>query len=150
MNQTALCMQTQTQALHCEDPGQRDLGGKRYSLAQQDIDWNALPVTMARLKEVLGTDATLALIAAHGGGNLYVPSRLRQAHPLLQTLGPEAAARLARAYGGERVDVPKIDAVLRQLRKKDILAARKQGESIADLALRHKLSRRRVLQILAE
>lgn len=150
MLQTASYMHSHKHTMTSPHSGQRVRQSELQRLAQLDIDWESLPRTMARLKEALGAEGALALLATYGGANIYVPRKIKQEHTLLQTLGPENAARLADAYGGERVDVPKIDAIHRQLRKKDIVAARTQGESISDLAMRHRLSRRRVLQILAE
>lgn len=150
MQQTASQIHTQQEAILRPTSVQNCAQSELKKLASQDIDWENLPLTITRLNEALGAEATLALLASHGGANLYVPRTIKDGHPLSQVLEPEDAATLCAIYGGERLDIPKIDAILRQMRKKDIKAARKQGESIADLAMRHRLSRRRVLQILAE
>lgn len=116
----------------------------------EQIDWHSLPNGLARLKELLGPEAALKLSRTHGGTMLYVPRQIKEQHPLFALLGPEAAKMLAAACGGDRLEIPKPDAVFRQFRKKRIITARKQGQSIAALAERHNLSRRRILQILAD
>lgn len=120
------------------------------SLMQTRIDWDALPEKMRTLQMVLGSDALFRLSRTYGGASIYVPQKSKEAHPLQQLLGCEAMDSLIAAYGGERLDVPKLDPLFRQLRKQDIKQAREEGCDIASLASRHNLSRRRVLQILAD
>lgn len=115
-----------------------------------ELDWSKLPVGLAQLKEVAGQKAALALSATYGGGSVYVPRRFREDHPLLQLLGATSAARLAEHFGGDKLEVPKPDAVHRQLRARSIKARREAGLSIAALVSEFNLSRRRILQILAD
>jgi len=115
-----------------------------------EIDWRRLPANLIRLKELLGPDQALQIAGAYGGGSLYVPQSPPPRHRLCELLGEAGAARLAAMHGGERLDIPKLDAVHRQLRKRSILRDRARGRSLADLAAQHNLSRRRILQILAE
>ena len=65
-------------------------------------------------------------------------------------LGRGTACRLCRAYAGNTLKIPKLDAVLRQIRKKDILRRKKNGEPVSRLARHYNLTQRRVMQILAE
>lgn len=116
----------------------------------ENIDWQALPSNLLRLRGLLGPKAALALAATYGGGAVYVPRSPAAGHPLRSLLGDEDLLRLTGAYGGERLEIPKLDAVHRQLRKKRIFSDREQGRSLSELAARYNLSRRRILQILAE
>ncbi len=120
------------------------------ALYKRELDWNKLPAGLVHLKNVAGQKAALALSEAYGGGSVYVPRRIKPNHPLLQLLGPESAARLAEHFGGDKLEVPKVDAVHRQLRARSIRARRDAGVSIAALVSEFNLSRRRILQILAE
>jgi len=117
---------------------------------EPEIDWSALPSSLTEIKEVAGAPAALALAAHYGGSSLYVPRTAKLGHPLTQLLGREAAAALAASFGGDRIDIPKRDAILRQFRFRNIQAAREKGATITALATQHGLSRRRVLQLLAQ
>lgn len=114
------------------------------------LNWSELPTGLRLIQHVAGSDAALALAKAYGGTSIYVPRTISPQHPLRLLLSEEQAQALSLTFGGDRLDIPKTDAVLRQLRKRRILASRNQGASIAALATEHNLSRRRILQILAE
>jgi Mor family transcriptional regulator len=115
-----------------------------------ELDWEVLPAGLRDLKDVLGPGAALAICAEWGGRTLYVPSSAPAGHPLNRLLGPETADRLCRAMAGDRLAVPKADAVLRQIRSRKIRKRRRDGESVASLAEEFGLTRRRILQILDE
>lgn len=117
---------------------------------ERDIDWGALPNGLTEIKLVAGAAAAVALAARYGGGSLYVPRKTKPEHPLTKLLGLEAALAMATVFGGDRIEVPKQDAILRQLRFRRLLRDRAKGASVASLAAQHGLSRRRVLQLLAE
>lgn len=113
-----------------------------------ELDWGALPGGMRELREVVGPGAALAICAEWGGKTLYVPAFAGPEHPLSRLLGEEAANTLCRAMAGDRLAVPKTDAVLRQIRARKIARRRSQGESITSLADEFDLTPRRILQIL--
>ena len=115
-----------------------------------DLDWSALPAGLRDLKGIVGPGAALALSAAYGGGSLYVPASPGPEHRLSRILGQENARLLCRACAGDTLKVPKPDAVLRQIREKDILRRKKNGEPTSRLARDYNLTQRRVMQILAE
>lgn len=115
-----------------------------------DLDWSALPASLQELKGIVGAGAALSLTAVYGGRTLYVPAKAGPKHSLTQLLGEEAAQSLCRAFAGDRLSIPKPDAVLRQLRKQDIIHLREQGEPVSGIAKKYNLTPRRVLQILSE
>jgi hypothetical protein len=115
-----------------------------------ELDWSTLPAGLAHLRNIAGQKAALVLSAVYGGGSVYVPRRFRPDHPLLMLLGAESAAKLAEHFGGDKLEVPKPDAVHRQLRARSIKARRAEGTSVAALVSEFNLSRRRILQILAD
>jgi len=112
------------------------------------LDWEALPQGMRELKDVVGPGAALAICAKWGGRTLYIPSRARADHPLSLLLGAEAATRLCTAMAGDRLSVPKTDAVMRQIKYRSIQRKKREGASIASLARAFDLTPRRILQIL--
>lgn len=114
------------------------------------IDWRQVPGSLLELKHIVGSTAALRLVFAYGGCRIYMPSNIRPNHPLAAIMGGPAFKALAAAYGGSRINIPKKDAILRQLRFKDIQCDRRNGKSIDYLAQKHNLSRRRVQQLLAQ
>lgn len=116
----------------------------------QHIDWNRVPSSLIELKRIAGEAAALSLVFAYGGCRIYMPSNIRPNHPLATLMGSPASKALAKVYGGSRINIPKKDAILRQLRIKEIQSARSKGASIDSLARKHNLSRRRVQQLLAQ
>ena len=58
------------------------------------------------LLELLGEDATLALIEAYGGTRVGVPQTAPKEHPLRTLLGEADFARLMKGFGGAEISVP--------------------------------------------
>ncbi len=127
------------------------IGSTPLSPADLDaIDWRAVPAGLREIKDAIGVWGTVSLTAQHGGRPLYVPRSITPTHPLGELLGPESAQKLARRFGGDRIDVPMPDSLLRLVRAERIRAARAQGETTRALAKTHNLSRRRILEIIAK
>ncbi|MTW19111.1 hypothetical protein GJ689_23205 [Rhodoplanes serenus] len=87
----------------------------------------APPPEVMRLAEVIGEPAALALIEAFPGLRIYVPRSPTER--IMAAIGAEAAAQLARAYGGEYLKVP----AAKQWR---VTIYRTRGLSYADIARR--------------
>lgn len=60
----------------------------------------------AALARLIGRDATLALIEAHGGARIAIPKTVNQASVLARTIGLDAARLLADRHGGTMLKVP--------------------------------------------
>jgi Homeodomain-like domain len=99
----------------------------------------------AELEQLLGEAATLALIEELGGGRVYVPQRPQPEDRLSRLVGFEAAQKLGRMYGGERLELPNPP-----LRRRKILDLRRRGASVEGIARELGCTRRRVFQVLAE
>lgn len=121
-----------------------------FEKLDQDLDWGLLPHSLLEIKHIAGGTAALSLAFEYGGCRLYMPSNVRSNHPLVTLMGYPATQALAKAYGGSRINIPKKDAILRQLRMKDMQRERSKGATIDYLARKHKLSRRRVQQLFAQ
>ncbi|SMH32093.1 hypothetical protein SAMN02982994_0553 [Azospirillum lipoferum] len=69
------------------------------------MGWPGILGDIARL---LGDGATDRFARAFGDGKLYIPKakKLKEDHPLVKTLGQEAAAIIAEAMGGREYPVP--------------------------------------------
>ncbi len=121
-----------------------------------------LPESVAQMAAVAGWEAVLRLVSRFGGTHFPVgANRTRQGRllhaRLAEEVGEAAAARLERAYAGQRsLWLPKCDGALRELRDR---AVRRGFDRLSDegfsspeatalLALEHNLSQRRVWDIL--
>jgi hypothetical protein len=85
------------------------------------------PAELAWLADIIGDDATLALIEAHGGTRLYVPRRSPAASRLAEVLGAAAVGQLSATWGGDYLKVPTA-----KFWRARILRAR--GKSYAEIA----------------
>jgi hypothetical protein len=79
------------------------------------------------LVETIGKVAALSLAERFGGTRLYVPRSLHAEHPIVTTIGPILAAKLAAVYAPDMFRVP----LLKTLR---IAKMRHEGLSIAQIA----------------
>ncbi len=65
--------------------------------APAEIDW---------LTRIIGADAALSMIEAHGGTRVYVPKDINQNSAARLALPLPEARRLGEAFGGEHIPVP--------------------------------------------
>lgn len=110
------------------------------------IDPSTLPPVARMLVRAIGLRATLRLLLARGGTQLHIPMDAARAVALVGVLSPDELRALARLYGAQRLDLPKADKLLRQIRDAAIRADRERL-SAAEVARRYGLSRRRVIAI---
>ncbi|MDK2124469.1 Mor transcription activator family protein [Parachitinimonas caeni] len=117
-----------------------------------------LPDTAQLLVSLLGLTPALKLCEHFGGTTLIVPKGLlragqaRQAE-LAELIGEPAALALSKHYGGDKLYVPRCAAALRHIRDQQICAdfdrsSLSANQTIANLALEHRLSDKRIRVIL--
>lgn len=63
------------------------------------VDWAASPV-LTRLRELIGEDATLAILRERGGQRVRLPAICAPDHWLAQLIGLERAQRVCSVFGG--------------------------------------------------
>lgn len=115
------------------------------------IALHRLPVQLRMLVRVMGEAGAFALVQARGGTPFTVPKHLHSAHGerLLDLCGsPDAAARLVAELPGETIQLPKYDAVLRQLRHQRVLQLRREGRQLAEIAMTVGYTVRQVINVL--
>lgn len=110
------------------------------------VDERRLPPTARLLARAIGMSATVRLLQARGGTQLHVPVDPSRAYVLPGVLSADEIAALARAFGGQRLDLPKLDKLLRQIRDAQIRADRAH-RSAAQVAREYGLTRRHVINI---
>ena len=101
--------------------------------------------TMQELLSAIGQEATVKLVSNFGGLRLYVPQSPRPADAIARCVGFSNALKLARVWGGDRMDVPRP-----ALRRARILDLRASGMSVEAIAREMQCTTRRVYQVLAE
>lgn len=122
-----------------------------------------LPETAKALVELLGIDATLALVGDFGGITLRIPIGAKeQGKALLDTIsksvGVEGAIKIMERYGATNLYVPNCKPALLKARNRQMLEERntlsKEGLGeraiVAQLSLKYKLSDRAVWGILSK
>lgn len=109
-----------------------------------------LPDSLRELVRVLGEPAAFRLVELHGGGRLIVPKSVTPGHRLIDDLGLKTFCDLVEHYGGGVIDLPKYDAVLRQLRHQRVRSLRGDGHTHDRIAVLTGFSRRWVIKILED
>lgn len=106
---------------------------------------------MREMADWIGARATLQLIAAFGGTELYVPMTMPPDHPVVEVIGLDAARKLSEIYGRERLDLPAGRAALASARRASVLAEVAAGRlSKQEAARQLHTSTRYVRQLLNE
>jgi Mor family transcriptional regulator len=92
--------------------------------------------TFRQLVDLIGIDAALALVEAHGGTRVYVRARPKPDKGLSRLIGQDAAAKLARAMGGGGImmKIPMATAYRRELRNRAIVTKYAEGVPLTALA----------------
>lgn len=111
--------------------------------------FDLLPSQLRVVARAGGVSAALRLVECRGGQRIYVPQAVEPDHWLVEIIQISGLQALVAAYPSEHIEVPKAEAALRFLRDCEMRAARARGASITQLAGTTRLSRRRVLQVLA-
>lgn len=97
----------------------------------------------------LGSEGVRRLVAEYGGTRIYVPERWRHAGAFVATLGEAAARALHDVAHGVRLHVPRTIPVDRSTRDDQLIAERRRGTPVMDLAKQSGLTERQVYNILA-
>jgi hypothetical protein len=83
------------------------------------------PAAITEIADIIGDAAVLHLVEAYGGTSVYVPEAPDPSHRLVQAIGIEAAAKLAKIYGRDTIEVP----TLRIARTRKALIAAASGKT---------------------
>ncbi|MCF8483316.1 MAG: helix-turn-helix domain-containing protein [Rhodospirillum sp.] len=108
-----------------------------------------LHAALSGVAEAVGLEIAAALVAKRPGEIVYVPHEIAPDHPLALDLGLDQARRLAKHYGGDRIDVPMSLTDETLARRRMVLELRAAGWTTVEIARRARCTQRRVWQILA-
>ena len=105
---------------------------------------------LAELESVIGADATLSLIEAKGGTNIFIPATITPDHWLVDLLGSDAATKLCQYFAigslnshgdtvglrGGRYTIPNGKGRAHRLRQRQaVLTASLAGRTVTEIAL---------------
>lgn len=111
-------------------------------------EYSGWPETLREVAEVIGREPALKLASECGGIDIYVPSEPETPrHIWYVSVGAEAFAKLARVFGGQRVQLPRgvyVDAA-----RPRILELAAKGMTKRRIALTLKVTERYVRMVLA-
>lgn len=122
-----------------------------HTATLHSISLHRLPVQARMLVRIMGEAPAYALLQRRGGTPLTVPKHLHsdEGVRLADLCGsPEGAARLVAEMAGETIQLPKYDAVLRQLRHQRVVEMRMSGHLLADIAIALGYTVRQVINVL--
>lgn len=108
-----------------------------------------LPPLLVEIAALIGLNNMLALADTFGGIRFYVPGEPSPDGDLVACIGLDNARALVRHLGPGHITLPKADPLYRFARDVSIRRAHAAHVSCRDLARRHRLSERRVWEILA-
>ncbi|MCL1618355.1 hypothetical protein HF908_08750 [Ralstonia pseudosolanacearum] len=111
-----------------------------------------LPPVVQALVDLIGFDATMALVRAFGGTVLWIPKGTRAGgatyESIAEIIGAEATDQLIRRYGGDRISIARCQRLMTVDRWRRIVADFERGDSAAEIARRHRITERAVWGIL--
>ncbi len=114
------------------------------------VDPDLLPPQIRQLVQIIGLPATIVLLDHHGGTLLRIPMNSDDSRSQLgDIVGIDAAKKLCAAKGGKRLELPKADKIIIQIRNHAIHKAR-ETMSANDAAKYFNLSRRQIINITSD
>ena len=109
-----------------------------------------LPAAMAELLDTIGDQEGLALLEKWQGVDIYVPSKWEgvENHQIKEVIGEMAFQKLVDYYSGERIYLPKMDAVIKQLKYHAVAQLHDAGVSHRDIAMKTGYTKRWVIEVI--
>lgn len=103
-----------------------------------------MPVVVAEIESIAGTEAALKLALAKGGRSVYIPFDVDESHWLAQVVGLEAARKICNHYRvgntGVRLLIPTAKLAIQRRRLREALEAGASAPEAAQAAGMHERS----------
>ncbi len=116
----------------------------------QDYHLEYLPNSLRDILSVIGPESLRDLVDSFGGRAIYVPKKMSEGHCLARKLGIASALRLSKEFGGLQISIPLAKNAIRKLRNQEIIQARAEKWSVAEIAGYYQMTERQVWNILAK
>jgi Mor family transcriptional regulator len=115
----------------------------------EEIILQRLPKLLSEIAGLIGVSSACLLARRFGGTRLTFSCRRNTYNAVVDMLGPENAAKLAKHYDAEEVAIPRASRLETFLKHRDVVQRRREGTKVRDLALQYRLTERQIWQILA-
>lgn len=117
------------------------------TLSADQIDTDLLPPMLKRIAEVVGLDSALIISERYPGVTMYVPYEARPDHSLAKKFGLATMQALCAEFGGDKIMVPKLDAVKRVLKHELAKEMRRSGLPAREVATQLDYSERHTFRV---
>ena len=107
-----------------------------------------LPKSIHELLTVISSESVAALIKARPGTRVQIPKMVTDDHWLVGVVGLADFTRLCAYYGGGPIDIPRCVQVMTAAQDSKILADRRKGLSLMELALKYQMTERGISKAL--
>lgn len=107
-----------------------------------------LPKSIHELLTVVSSESIAELIKARPGTRVQIPKIVTDDHWLVAIVGLEDFAKLCKRYGGTPIDIPRCVQVMTAAQDSRILADRRGGQSLTELALKYQMTERGISKAL--
>jgi hypothetical protein len=112
-------------------------------VCNKDI-FNTLPASVQDLVKLIGMEDTRKLLSLYGGMRKYIPSGRSQNTNLENILSRPSFEAICREYGGDTIELPKVDSLVRAERDLEIFLQSSRGVSRKDLSKAYGLTIRHI------
>ncbi|SMF94323.1 Mor transcription activator family protein [Methylomagnum ishizawai] len=113
------------------------------------LNWYSLPTLVQDIARRCGRQVAVDVLRLFDGRRIWVPvPPVKESTPLACKLGLDTATKLADAYPGQWLHIPRCYKAWLRVRNEGILAQRRAGFSTADLAALHHLTERQIHNII--
>lgn len=112
----------------------------------KELPLSGMPFLLTHMLSTLGVTAVYEILNAYGGRVKYIAKHPERCF-LIQYAPIDHVAAFCLVFGGESIEIPKVDHLERRLRNKKILVELHDGGSVSDIAHRYCLSMRQVRNI---
>lgn len=119
-------------------------------MSLQKIKRENWPETINLIAEVVGDDATIALLNRFSGRHLSIPKKYRDGHDIGEVIDKEKAQMLIDYFGGEMIIFPNCRWLMAKERNRSIIHDLAMNISVADLATKYQLTTRMIYKIIKE
>jgi Mor family transcriptional regulator len=109
-----------------------------------------VPEVISNLLSILDKETVFKLVIEYGGTRLIVPKKPPVEHRLSELIGYNAMTTLCLHFGGEVVTFPACLSLKLEFRNAEILAGKRAGLTLSQLARKYELTERTICKALSK
>ena len=126
----------------CEDRLGQDAINRVSTLGgfMQHLQTEYLPKSLQLLLTVISMESLRAIVAEYGGTRISVQKKPTADHTIARLIGFEEYSRLCKVYANEMLNIPRCLKAISLVRDQQILAGKRTGLTLAQLARKHSMT----------